>query len=263
MGEGILTNEEPLIKSPEVIEFEEELLKTTWVEEAKQILKYVPEENLTKKDNNLLNKCIEGKKFTENQLKDFKKLLNKYRETLQTIRPEEVEQSVEEAVQLIKNEQEFLDLLMEDTSETLIVHMPLPSGKIVAFEFEVLPLKDSRIIEALELHIDIFRDFDYDEAVTYSNAINKNENEMTSEEKQIITKLNRLINNKLSTQKIESVNNFLANQLRIKGSTSDYKTRLQFWNKFHFNAKFSVFTVILNRLGLNEISDEKLFPFGE
>ena len=62
-----MTNEEPLIKSPEVIELEKQLLKTTWVEEAKQIQKYVPEENLTKKDKKLLDKCIEGKDFTENQ----------------------------------------------------------------------------------------------------------------------------------------------------------------------------------------------------
>lgn len=134
------------------------------------------------------------------------------------------------------------------------------NGEIIPFEFEVLPLVDSRVIDALELHIDIFKDFDFEEATTYSNAMNKPADELTDDEKHIIQKLNEMIAEKLSVQRVESVNNFLAHQLIIKGSTADIETRIRFWDKFHFNAKFSVFTVVQSRLGLNEVSTEKLFP---
>ena len=140
--------------------------------------------------------------------------------------------------------------------------MPL-EGKIIPFEFEILPLVDSRVVDALELHIDIFRDFDFDEATTYSNAMNKPIEELTDDEQHILNKLNKQITDKLSAQRIEAVDNFLANQLIIRGSDSDVDTRLKFWSKFHFNAKFGVFTAAQNRLGLNVVSNEKLFPVGQ
>ena len=149
-----------------------------------------------------------------------------------------------------------------DTNKYLKVNMPF-QGKIIPFEFEVLPLVDSRVVDALELHIDIFKDFDFDEATTYSNAVNKTEDELTDDEKRIIAKLNEKIADKLSTQRIEAVNKFLAHQLIIKDSDSDLDTRLKFWDKFHFNAKFSVFVEVQNRLGLNEVNNEKLFPSNE
>ena len=75
--------------------------------------------------------------------------------------------------------------------------------------------------------------------------------------------MNKLISDKLSNRKMEAVDNFLAHQLRIKDSTADVDVRLKFWKKFHFNAKFSVFLAVENRLGLNEISNKKLFPVGQ
>ena len=148
-----------------------------------------------------------------------------------------------------------------DKYKYLRVNMPL-EGKIIPFEFEVLPLVDSRVVDALELHIDIFKDFDLEEATTYSEVANKPADELTDDEKHIVEKLNKLIMDKLSTQRVEGVDKFLANQLRIRDSTADVDTRLKFWSKFHFNAKFSVFVKTQNRLGLDEVSTEKLFPIG-
>ena len=245
-----------------VIDLEKNLLKTSWVKEAKLIQDYVPEEDLTKNQVKLLEKCINKEDFTDKQFADLKLLLNKYRNLLKKLNPEEALETVDDVVELIKSEQDFIDLMDNEDDKYLIVNLPF-KGRFMQFEFEVLPLMDSRVIEALELHIDIFRDFDFDEATKYSNAVNKEPDEMSEEEKHIVDKIKKKIAERLSTQRIESVNNFLANQLKIKDSDSDLDTRLKFWNMFHFNAKFSVFVVVQNRLGLNEISNEKLFPFGE
>lgn len=253
-----ITEEKP-VATEATIELEKSLLKTVWVKEAELIQTYVPEEDLTKTQQKLLQKCIDKEDFTDKQFSELKILLNKYRLLLQKINPEETVKSVDEAIDLIKTEQDFLDLMETDEAKYLKVNMPF-NGRIIPFEFEVLPLKDSRVVDALELHIDIFRDFDFDEATTYSNASTKRLDELTEDEKHIIKKLNDQIAKKMSTQKIEAVDNFLANQLIIKGSTQDVETRKKFWNKFHFNAKFSVFTEVQLRLGLNEVSHEKLFP---
>ena len=117
--------------------------------------------------------------------------------------------------------------------------------------------------ESFDEIIDSLPDFDIDDATTYTNAVNKEPEEMTDDERHIVDKMSRLIQEKLSTKKVEAVNNFLANQLKIKDSDSDLETRLEFWKKFHFNAKFTVFVVVQKRLGLTEISNEKLFPLGE
>lgn len=254
--------ENKVIPTDATIALEKQLLKTTWVKEAELILTYVPSEDLTKSQKNLLTKCIDKEEFTDKQFSDLKLILNKYRLLLQKLKPDETLENVEEVIELVQTEQEFLELMDSDEEKFLTVNLPY-KNRLLEFTFEVLPIKDSRIVESLELHIDIFQDFDIDDATTYSTAMNKPVEELSEEEQHIIQKMNKLIQDKLSTQKIHAVNVFLANQLRIKGSDADLDVRLRFWDKFHFNAKFSVFLAVQNRLGLNEISNQKLFPLGQ
>ena len=246
--------------TPETIELEKKLLKTVWVKEAETIQEFVPEEDLTVTQQKLLKKCINKENFTDKQFTDLKLLLNKYRLLLQKINPQEKVQAVDDAIELIQTEQDFIDLMELDVNKYLKVNMPY-KGKVLPFEFEVLPLTDSRVVDALELHIDIFRDFDFDEATEYANAVNKpDDEELTDDEQHIIDNFNRKIADKLAGQRYEAVEKFLGNQLKIRGSDADVDTRIQFWVKFHFNAKFAVFVEVQNRLGLNEVSNEKLFP---
>lgn len=241
------------------IKVEKQLLKTIWVKEAELIQEYVPEEDLTKNQQKLLQKCIDKEDFTDKQFADLKLLLNKYRLILQKINPEQTIASVDKTIDLIKTEQDFIDLMELDINKYLRVNIPY-KGKILPFEFEILPLIDSRAVDALESHIDIFRDFEFDEAIQFSEAVNKPVDDLTIEERHIIEKVNTLIEKKMSTQRIETVNKFLANQLIIKGSDADLETRMKFWTKFHFNAKFSIFVKVQDILGLNEVNTEKLFP---
>ena len=255
------TTTEKIMTPDATVILEKQLLKTSWVKEAELIKKFVPEEDLSKSQIKLLDKCIAKEDFTDKQFTDLKLLLNKYRLILQELKPDEALENVEKAVEIIKTEQEFIDMMEASEEKYLVVHLPY-HDRLMEFEFEVLPLNDSRVIDSLQLQIDLFRDFDFDEATVYSNASNKNPEDLTDEEKRIVKKLNGLIADKLSTGQIDSTDNFLANQLKIKGSDADVETRKQFWKKFHFNAKFSVFVAVQKRLGLDEISDEKLFPAG-
>ena len=49
------------------IKVEKQLLKTIWVKEAELIQEYVPEEDLTKNQQKLLQKCIDKEDFTDKQ----------------------------------------------------------------------------------------------------------------------------------------------------------------------------------------------------
>ena len=55
-----ITEEKP-VATEATIELEKSLLKTVWVKEAELIQTYVPEEDLTKTQQKLLQKCIDKK----------------------------------------------------------------------------------------------------------------------------------------------------------------------------------------------------------
>lgn len=254
--------EEEDARTPAVINLERELLTTVWVKEAQLIQDYVPEEDLTKAQIRLLEKCINKEEFTDKQFNDLKILLTKYRALLKKLNPEEKLQSLDDTIKLIESEQAFLDLMDEEQEKYLTVHLPI-KDKVFEFEFEVLPIVDSRVIESIELQVDLFRDFSLEETATYATASQKDPNERTDSEQRIIDKMNQMLSEKLGRQKLKSVDNFLANQLKIKGSNADLEKRKEFWKKFPFNAKFTVFMAVQRRLGLTEVDNQTLFPFGE
>lgn len=238
---------------------EDKLLKTSWIKEAEEVLEFVPHEDLTKTQINVLTKCVEKKDLTENQKKELKKILQKYRAILQKIRPKETVEQYNEAVQMMKSEKDFIELMQSDEHKTLIVHLATDEGNL-GFEFEVLPLKDSRVVDALEVNIDLFRDYSLDDINTYNKFV-KGE-EVTEEEAKIIGQMNKKIIERESAEKIKVMDNFLANQLKLKGNDSSVEERKQFWELFPFNQKTSVFLRVQDKLGMNEQSNLKLFPTG-
>ena len=257
-----MDNEENDIRTPMVVELEKNLLRTSWVEEAQLIRDFVPEDDLTRTQIKLLDKCINKEDFTDKQFADLKMLLNKYRALLNKLNPKETVEAVEEVVQLIQTEKDFISMMENDGDKYLTVHLPTRKG-LVEMEFEVLPLTDSRVVEALELEIDLFNDFSLEETAMYGTASAKSPEERTPEEESILKRMNEVINEKVSRKKIESIDNFLANQLILKDSNATITERRKFWSVFPFNAKVSVFVVVQRRLGLTEVDNEQLFPFGE
>ncbi|WP_458455202.1 hypothetical protein [Methanobrevibacter sp.] len=252
--------EEPIIepekkRSKAVIDLEKKLLKTTWVDEAELIQKYVPSEDLTKNQQKLLQKCINKEEFTDKQFSDLKILLNKYRALLQKLRPDDTIQNVEDAVQLIQTEADFIEMMSAERN--LLVHINTRQGK-KGFEFTVLPINDSRIIDSLDMQIDLFRDFSVEEQMIYSKSTMGQE--LTPEEQRIYNRMNQEIIEKQSTERIKTINSFLANQLIIKGSDATVEQRERFWELFPFNSKIGVFIRVQDMLGLSETKNSELFP---
>lgn len=232
---------------------EKELYKTSFKKEAEQI----PLERLPSDEQLVLLKCINGEEPTPEEFTKLKEILVRYREHIQHYKPQETVENAEQVIQIIRTEQELLDILDNPERKKLLVHLPI-DNKLYEMDFEVKPLDDSRAIQSLQVHLDLFKDYSDEEAQIYAKA--QNGIRLTREEQHIVDKITQDLNDKANQQQDEIILTFLANQLRLPDSTDNYEKRKEFWRKFPFNAKMSVWLQIQDRLGLTEQANEKLFP---
>lgn len=243
-------------RSASVIALEKDLLRTSWVKEAQLIQDFVPEEDLTKTQQKLLQKCIDKEDFTDKQIADLKLVLNKYRKILLKIKPDEAVKNIDNAVQMMETEKDFINMMMGERQ--LLVHVKTLKGT-VEFNFIVNPINDSRVIETLEMQVDLFRDYSLEEKTIYSKANIPGE-ELTEDEERIYDKMNQEIIAKQSFERIHAINTFLASQLSLEGSDSSYEEKLKFWEIFPFNSKVGIFVRVQDMLGLSETKNSELFP---
>lgn len=243
----------PIKTKAQLQALEKDLYKTTFRKEAEQI----PIERLPSDEQLVLLKCINGEEPTEEEFTKLKEILVRYREYIQKYQPQKTIENAEQVVQIIKTEQELLDILDNPKRRRLLVHLPV-DGNIYEMDFEIKQLEDSSAIRSLQVHLDLFKDYTDEEAILYSKA--QQGQRLTREEQHIVDRINDELNEKANEQQDEIILTFLANQLRLPESTDDYEKRKEFWRKFPFNAKFSVWSQVQDRLGLTEEDNKKLFP---
>ena len=257
MVDVIESVEKPTDRTESATKLEYNLLRTSWVKEAELIKQFVPEEDLTKNQVKLLDKCINREDFTDKQLSELKLILVKYRKILQKIRPDEALDNVDTAIQMIKTEADFIALMNTEQERRLLVHIDTVGGK-KEFDFEVLPINDSRVIDSLEMQIDLFRDYSLEEQKIYAKSTTGET--LSQEEKDIIDKMNREILEKQSTERIKTIHSFLAHQLKLYGSNASIEERETFWELFPFYEKIAIFMRVQNMLGLSDVKNSELFP---
>lgn len=231
---------------------ERSLLQDRFPEEAEQIIGV---DGLSDYETKLLNKCIHHNPISDEEFKDLKRLLNDYRPYLDKYKPKETLESVDKTKRIIKTEQDFLDMV-DNTHNELHINIPF-NGELYPVDLEILPLDDSRAIKTLSHHIDLFSDYTPDEIMTFQKS--QEGEELTKEEQALVAKMTSEIEDKASENRIITTNEFLASQTRLKNSTADYETRLRFWQKFNFSAKFAISFKVEEILGLNEDITNRLF----
>lgn len=231
---------------------EQDLLKTVWVEEAKNI----PKEALSTTELDIVNKCIMKADMSKDEITYLKKILQQYRSAIEEYQPNEAIENYETIVTMINTEKELIDIF-DNNHNTLLVHLPF-NGKTYGLEFTILPLTDSRAVQSIQAHVDIFQDYSTDKIQLFRDA--QTGKQLTREQQLIVEKMNKEINEKATQNRMEIIDDLLVNQLRLPNSSDDEKVRREFWSKFPFNAKVSVFAQIEDNLGLTEYSNEQLFP---
>ena len=231
---------------------ERSLLDEDFPKEAEQI---IGADGLSNYETKLLNKCINHNPISDEEFKDLKKLLNDYRPYLEKYKPAETIEAVDKTVRSIKTEKDFLDMV-ENVDNILKINIPF-RGEFYPVELEILPLDDSRMIKTLSNHVDLFRGFEAEDILLFNDA--QQGKELSEEEQAIVNKMNDEINERASENRMEQIDNLLASQTRLKGSDADYDTRLKFWKRFNFQAKFAIYFKVEDALGLNEDVTNKLF----
>lgn len=231
---------------------ERSLLEEEFPKEAEQIIGV---DGLSSYETKLLNKCINHNPISDEEFKDLKKLLNDYRPYLEKYKPSETLEAVDKTVRSIKTEKDFLDMV-ENVDNILKINIPF-RGEYYPVELEILPLDDSRMIKTLSNHVDLFKGFEAEDILLFNDA--QQGKELSKEEQAIVNKMNEEINERASENRMEQIDNLLASQTRLKDSDADYETRLEFWQKFNFQAKFAIYFKVEDRLGLNEDVTNKLF----
>lgn len=232
---------------------EKHLLKTKFPLECEEI----PQEDLNEEEKEVVNKCINHENLTDEEFTLLKATLQRYRKAIQKHKPTETIESVEKTVNIIQTEQELLDLLDSPEMKTLLVHLPI-NGQMYEFNFEILPLDNSRAIKSISTQLEIFKDFTKEEANIYTKA--QAGQVLSAEEKAVLNHVNKELEKRSNEQQEEIIIALLASQLRLPKSNQDLEVRQRFWRKFPYNAKVSVFMKVQDRLGLTEQSNEKLFP---
>jgi len=236
-------------------QLERTLLKTKYPLECEEL----PLEALSHDEQIVVIKCMDKADLTDEEFTLLKATLQKYREYITKYRPSETIEAIGQTIEIIETEQELLDILDDETSKFLKVHLTY-NGRTLELNFEILPVDDSRIVDYMEMNIDLFKDYS-DEERELILKVQEGE-EVTPEEQAIVEKLSKEINALAGQEKSKMVEGFLASQLRLPNSSQDYSKRLEFWKKFPFLEKWAIVQKVEDRLGLTERSNEKLFPDG-
>lgn len=231
---------------------ERSLLDEVFPEEARQIIGV---NGLSKYETKLLNKCINHNHINDEEFKDLKRLLNDYRPFLEKYKPAETLEAVDKTKRNIQTEKDFLDMV-ENADNILKINIPF-KGEYYPVELEILPLDDSRMINQLSKHVDLFKGMEPEDILLFNDA--QQGKELSKEEEAIVEKMNKEINERASQNRMEQIDDLLASQTRLKDSDADYETRLEFWKKFNFQAKFAIYFKVEDTLGLNEDVTNKLF----
>ena len=242
-----------MTKDKKAAKMEKHLLKTQFPIECKEL----PYDHLDDDEKLVVDKCIQHEDLSDDEFSLLKKTLQKYRKAIRKHKPRETIESVEKTVQIIQTEQELLDILDSPEMKTLLVHLPI-NGKIYGFDFEILPLDNSRAVKGIGMQLELFKDFSKEEAQLYTKS--QAGEELSQEEQLIVDEMSKEIAKRANEQQEEIIVTLLANQLRLPNSNQDVEARKKFWEKFPFNAKVSIFMKVEDKLGLTEYSNKKLFP---
>jgi len=231
---------------------ERSLLKDKFPEEAEQIIGV---DGLSDYETKLLNKCIHHNPIDDDEFKDLKRLLNDYRPYISKYKPNETLEAVDKTKRIIQTEQDFLDMV-DNTHNELHINIPF-QGELYPVDLEILPLEDSRMIRQLSQHVDLFKGLEPDDILLFNEA--QQGKELDEKERAIVDKITREIEERASENRMEQIDDLLASQTKLKGSDADYDTRLKFWKKFNFQAKFAIYFKVEDILGLNEDITNRLF----
>lgn len=219
----------------------------------------LPYNKLTPYEQSIIFKIENKQHVTKTELKKIKKTVRKYKEYTRKYDPDSTIEACKKLKENVTTEQELLNIFDIDKNKTIHMHLNVNGEGFKDLYFQIAPLEDSRAIKFSEQHIDLYKDMSESEKTTFRKA--QNNEEMSKEEKDVVEDLNQRLIETQITDKADMINEFLAYQVTPPDFNGDIEKRKEFWkNQFPFYPRIALFIKLMDYYGLNNESEEKLFP---
>lgn len=215
----------------------------------------LPYDILSKNEQYIIDKVKNGEELTEDEVATIKRIRMEYEEPLRKYNATEIVKSNELLNETLGTEQELLEFVYNKEPPIIKVQLPI-NGVYKQFNFTVKPLDDSNAVKFLEPHVDIFKDLSDEERKIYNK--NQNNQELNSKEEKVLQHIQNKINENQSRSQIENITELLATQVEEPKSLS-FEEKIGFWSNFNFVARVQIYSKVLQKLGLTEEFNDKLF----
>lgn len=215
----------------------------------------LPYELLTPHEQEIIDKIRNGDDLTDEEVSTIKKLRIEYDEPLKKYNANEIIKSNEILNETLGTEQELLEFVYNKEPPIIKIQLPI-NGEYKQFIFNVKPLDDSNAVKFLEPHVDIFRDLSEEERKIYKK--NQDKQALNSKEEKVLQHIQEKINQNQSRSQMENITELLASQIEEPKSLS-FEEKKNFWNNFNFVARVQIYSKVLDKLGLTEEFNDRLF----
>ena len=215
----------------------------------------LPYDVLTDEEKYIVDKVRNDKELTQEEIDIIKRTRKEYEEPLKKYDANEIIKSNEMLYEAMGTEQELLDFVYNQARPTITMNLPI-NGVTKQFTFTVKPLEDSRAVKMLEQHIDIFQDLSNEERNIYLKY--ENGEHINEKERRVLEHIQNKINENRTISQLEEITTFLAWQLEEPRSLT-LEQNIEFWKQFNFMHRMALYGRVMDKLGLNQEFNEKLF----
>lgn len=205
----------------DVTSIEEELLKTDWVTEAKQI----PLDMVTDEQKRILIKCINKYPMNTVEQEQLAQILNQYRPAIQKVDPVGTMKNLKDNIQLVEDEKAFLELVDGYDEIQVIPFQYYVGNRLVRMKFDLYPLLDSEAITTVADNLSMFKDFSENELVTYNKI--QNGETLTREEMLIRAELEEKVKRVTMENQKRTLVEYLSLQLKFHNKDSSVEDMKQ------------------------------------
>ena len=229
------------------------LLKSDWVTEAKQIpLELVPEH-----ERYLLEKCINKELFNDKEQQELQLVLDKYRGAIRELEPDKAMKNLENSMELIENEHQFLEMV-DNFNEIQVIPFTFYIGdRQLRLKFDLYPLTDGRAIDTITENLGLFKDLTQSEQVVYNKV--QNGSELTHEENIIYQGLQQRITDATTRNTRKVMIEYLAMQLKFHDKNSSVEDMKKVFSKIDINYLALLFEEVQKRNHIKDIDVDTVF----
>lgn len=215
----------------------------------------LPYEILSKEEQEVIDKVRNGEDLSQEEINLIKKTRIEYEAPLKKYDANEIIKSNETLNEILGTEQELLEFVYNKEPPVIKVQLPI-NGVDKVFNFTVKPLEDSSAVKFLEPHIDIFKDLSDEEQKIYNK--NQNNQALDVKEKRVLEHIQEKISQNQTRSQMENITELLATQIEEPKSLS-FEEKKAFWSNFNFVARVQIYSRVMEKLGLTEDFNNRLF----